>query len=170
MAPQDRELTIIENLCDALGASRGLYVLPFCFKNAQGSRTSHHLIFVSKNFRGYEIMKGIMAKESSTREEGVPTFEYNRVSAQNPLLFELNRPLDDLKGMLLCEYAGQTMTMLKIYEKHNVGRRYVKPNYKEVLTELETEGKIKCDPLAEKRRKGTFADHVQVTFPRKGSK
>lgn len=168
--PRERQLMIIEELCDALGASAGRFVLPFCFKDHRGTRTSHHLIFVSKNFRGYEIMKAIMAKESSMDEQGVPTFEYNPADERFPLLFELNRPLDDLEGMLLSEYSGTALTMLQVYEKHNVGRRYVKPNYKEALTKLETEGRIKCDPPAEERRKGTFADRVRVTFPRKGGK
>jgi hypothetical protein len=32
------------------------------------------LIFVSKHFKGYEIMKIIMAKESSTEDQGVASF------------------------------------------------------------------------------------------------
>ena len=43
----------------------------------RGSRTSHHLIIVSKHFRGYEIMKETIAKESSSAEHGVASFEYN---------------------------------------------------------------------------------------------
>ena len=75
--PQQRELTIIETLCQAIRDSGPEYVLPFRFKNDRGSRTSHHLIFVSKHFKGYEIMKEIMAKESSNAQQGVATFEYN---------------------------------------------------------------------------------------------
>ncbi len=50
LSPVDRELTIIEELSKALGASGSRYVLPFGFRNAGGTRTSHHLIFVSRIF------------------------------------------------------------------------------------------------------------------------
>src|SRR5690606_17151395 len=49
LAPSERELTIVEELCGALIEMGGKYTLPFGFKNATGSRTKHHLIFVSKN-------------------------------------------------------------------------------------------------------------------------
>jgi hypothetical protein len=57
--------------------------------------------------------------------------------------------------------------MTDIYSTHNVGRPFIKPNYKAILLGLEREGKIKTEPPAEKRKKNTFADHVMVTFPRK---
>jgi hypothetical protein len=146
LRPEDRELTVVEELCQALGASKGRFVLPFRFRNQCGSRTTHHLIFVSKHFRGYEIMKGIMAKESSTYQQGVPTFEYSSADRHYPMLFELFRPLDDLEDLLLAEFAGKTMTMNDIYEKHNVGRRYINKNYKDVLTGA---AKIESQPYGE---------------------
>jgi len=53
LSPDDRESCIVEELCDALGANQGRFVLPFGFKNDSGSRTSHHLIFVSKHPLGF---------------------------------------------------------------------------------------------------------------------
>ncbi|MBN1808110.1 MAG: three-Cys-motif partner protein TcmP [Planctomycetes bacterium] len=165
LSPVERELLIVEKLCSALRKLGPEYVLPFRFKDDRGGRTSHHLIFVSKGFKGYEIMKTIMAKECSTEEQGVPSFEYNpvdaRLAARQQLLFQLSRPLDDLGDMLLAEFAGQTLTMLRIYVQHNVDRPYIKRNYKDVLLKLEAEGKISVST----HRKGTFADTVQVTFP-----
>ncbi len=118
-------------------------------------------------------MKGIMAKESSKSEQGVPTFAYNPADAMCPVLFELSRPLDDLADMLLNDFAGQSLTMRHIYERHHVGRRYIAKNYKDALRKLEAEGKIRADPPAEQRRKRkgevTFADGVRVEFlPRGG--
>lgn len=60
MSSADRENSIVEELCKALEAGQGRFVLPFCFKNDNGTRTSHHLIFVSKHVLGYSIMKEIM--------------------------------------------------------------------------------------------------------------
>src|SRR6266403_465781 len=54
LAPADRENAIVEELALALREMGGKYVLPFGFTNERGSRTSHHLIFVSKHFKGYE--------------------------------------------------------------------------------------------------------------------
>jgi len=163
LAPEERELVIVEELSKALQSHGERYVLPFRFRTEKGNRTSHHLIFVSKHFKGYEIMKGIMAKESTEATQGVPSFEYNPALRRQPLLFELSRPIAELAEMLLVEFSGQTLTMHDIYFRHNVGRKYVSKNYKDVLLELEQKGQIQTEPS--KRRKGTFGDNVLVTFP-----
>jgi three-Cys-motif partner protein len=165
--PDDHESLIIEELSKALKEMGGKYVLPFAFKNEQGTRTKHHLIFTSKNFRGYEIMKAIMAKESSEHEQGVPSFEYSPASRNFPFLFALNTPLDDLEEMLLSEFAGQRLPMRHIYEKHSVDKPYIEPNYKKVLINMEISGKINAEPPAKKRRRATFGNSVIVTFPRR---
>ena len=140
LTPQKREVTIIEELCQAIRDSgpESEYVLP-----------------------GYEIMKNIMAKESSNTQQGVATFEYNPADVQQPFLFEFSRPLDDLGDMLLREFAGQKLKMSDIYERHNVNRPYTKKNYKQVLGQLEDQGEI----TASKHRINSFGDKVIVTFP-----
>lgn len=165
LSAEQRELTIVEEIAEALKEMGGKYVLPFTFRNSNGTRTSHHLIFVSKHFKGYEIMKDIMDKESSKHEQGVPSFEYSPADARQPMLFELSRPLEDLEGMLLARFAGRCVTMEQVYQEHNVGTRYVKRNYKEVLRTLEEKGIIEAEPPAAQRKRKTFADHVVVTFP-----
>ncbi len=169
--PYERQLTIINALTDALHELGGKYVLPFGFRNEKGSRTTHHLIFISKNFTGYEIMKRIMAGMSSRKDQGVASFEYSPADERFPWLFSLTLHLDKLSNMLVNQFAGQSLTMEEIYLKHNVGTPYIKPNYKEVLTQLEEQRKITVEPPANTRlrRKGkvTFADHVLVRFPPK---
>ena len=82
-----------------------------------------------------------------------------------PLLFELSRPLDDLEGMLLSSFAGQSKSMRQIYQDHSVDRPYVAKHYKKVLAKLEGEEKIGVtDPKNTKHRRG-FADHLIVHFP-----
>ncbi|MDD5224084.1 MAG: three-Cys-motif partner protein TcmP [bacterium] len=168
----ERELTIIEELCSVLKEAQGQYVLPFCFKNEKKVKTSHHLIFVTKHPLGYEIMKSIMSKYSSSSEQGVPSFVYSAADNKYPLLFELARPLDDLENMIMSEFAGKSLTMKEIYFEHNVGRPYLKNNYKKVLLKLESEGKIITYPPSDQRRKikgeSTFSDGVIVIFPKKG--
>lgn len=170
LSPEEKETLIVEELSEALKEMGGQFVLPFTFRNEKGSRTTHHLIYVSKAFRGYEIMKGIMALESSEADQGVPSFRYSPASERFPLLFSLTTPLEDLEKELLHQFAGKTLTMQDIYLKHNVGRPFISRNYKRALSNLESAGKVQADPRAAQRRmqKGerTFPDHVKVTFPK----
>jgi hypothetical protein len=140
----------------------GTFVLPFRFK--RGARTSHSLIFVSKHFRGYEIMKGIMAGESSTTDQDVPSFAYSPADASTPLLFSLAQPFDKLLKDLPKAFVGKALKMQHVYENHSVDTPYTKTNYKKALMQLEAEGKLTASPSAAERRKGTFADQVMVTF------
>jgi three-Cys-motif partner protein len=169
LRPDQREMVILEELAQALKDLGGKYVLPFRFRNSTGTRTTHCLVFVTKHFKGYEIMKGIMAAESSTLEQGVPSLTYSPADATTPLLFSLSRPLDALEGLLLARFAGRTLTMKRIYETHSVDTPYLDRNYKEVLVRLEAQRRIAANPPATRRpRRGgvpTFADHVEVTFP-----
>jgi hypothetical protein len=116
-------------------------------------------------------MKRVMAKESSSHDQGVPSFEYSPATEKQPLLFELTKPLDLLEKMLLEEFAGQTLTMKAIYDKHNYGRRYIDKNYKDVLTKMEIQRKIVAKPphTVRPKRKGeiTCADSTVFTFPPK---
>ena len=165
LEPGEREVTIVEELVQALKELGAKYVLPFCFKNESGNRTSHHLILATKHPKGYEIMKSIMAGHSSEFHQGVPSFGYCPASAIHPLLFELNRPLDDLEGLLLTRFVGQRISVDEIYQTHNVGRPYLRKNYKEVLRAMEVKGLVRADPPREHRPKNTLADATLITFP-----
>jgi three-Cys-motif partner protein len=167
MKALDRELAIVEGLVDALKEMGANFVLPFRFLNAEGKRTSHHLVFVSKAFKGYEIMKEVMASASSSSNQGVPSFEYSAADERFPKLFELSKPLDQLADDLLADFSGRRISMVDIYNRHNVGRPFIKRNYKAALLKLERAGKITASPS--KRRKDTFADGVLVDFPDQAS-
>jgi len=168
---EEKELTIIEAITEALHDAGAAYVLPFCFKDSHRHCTSHHLILATKHPLGYQIMKDIMARESSSDIQGVPSFEYNPATVRQTLLFEYSRPLEDLEEMLLSEYAGTTHSMREIFERHNIGRRFVSRNYKDALISLERQGKITSNPPANQRQQRksipTFANDVMVTFPNK---
>jgi len=104
----------------------------------------------------------------------VASFGYSPTSAQNQFLFEFSRPLSDLEDMLLTQFAGERLTMFQVYERHNVGRPYIKTSYKRALRRLEAASRIRTEPPAEKRptKQGevTFADNVVVIFPRGAKK
>jgi hypothetical protein len=108
-------------------------------------------------------MKEIMAKESSTHDQGVPSFEYSPADASTPLLFSLQRSLDRLTDELLTTFAGRTVTIVQIYNEHQVDTPYIKKNYKGALLSLVASKRITAKPA--ERRAGTFGDDVVVTFP-----
>jgi three-Cys-motif partner protein len=167
-SPSEREAFILEELAQSLRELGAKFMLPFRFRRADGSRTSHALIFVTKHQLGYKIMKGIMAAESSTEDEGVPSFEYSPADARCPLLFSLARPLEGLANELVDRFAGQRMRVEDVISRHHVGTPFVDKNYKAALSRLEIEGVVEIDPPAEKRRilKGvrTLSDSAVVKF------
>lgn len=162
--PHEREAFIVDEMKQALEEMGGKFVLPFRFRNAEGTRTTHHLFFVSKAFRGYEIMRDIMHAHSQ-KEQGVAKFEYNPADARWPSLFELLRPLEDLEEMLLKDYAGKTVRLLELFERHSVGKPYVLKNYRDVLCRMEQEGKVRMEPPCPPRRKGNHRREGQDHFP-----
>lgn len=167
MTPSERETTIVKEIAKSLNSKGGEYVQSFCFKTEDGRRSSHYLIFVSKNPTAHKIMKDIMAVESTFSAQGVPSFEYNPGDRADHDQLSLFNPLDELAELLLVEFAGKTLTRQQVYDHHSVGTNYIEKNYRDVLIKLETQGKIQTDPPDNKRRKNTFADTVKVTFPSK---
>lgn len=161
-----RENLILDALVEAIKSKGGEFVLPFRFMD-KSNRPTHYLIFVSKHFKGYEIMKEIMAGESSTYDQGVASFAYSPADESSPLLFSLQRPLDDLSTMLLETFAGQSIQVERIYEMHNVDTAFVKKNYKTVLLKMEEHELVTVSTApGKKRRTGTMADHLIIEFPK----
>ena len=167
----ERQTIIIDILTNALGEVGGRYVLPFEFESEHGKRPSHYIIFVSKEFRGYHIMKEVMAGLSSDDGE-VKSFEYVRMkSPQMQLFAELGRThsIAALKDLLAITCAGMTHSVLRVYENNTVGTPYTLKNVKDAIIALESEGRVSVDkPAAKRMRLGkvTLGDERIVTFPR----
>ena len=60
-----RQSIIMDTLTTSLEEVGGQYILPFEFMDDGRGRTSHYVIFVTKRFRGYDIMKENMISLSS---------------------------------------------------------------------------------------------------------
>jgi three-Cys-motif partner protein len=164
LRPAQREELVLGTLKAGLLAGPGEYVHSFRFMNTKGSRTSHYLVFVSKSFKGYEIMRDIMAKASSYKQGDVPTYVYTP-RIPRPSLFDA-LILEDLKADLVREFAGQRLAVRELFERHSPGRRFILPNYKTVLRQLEAEGRVDAAPAADKRKRNTLGDDVVLIFPR----
>lgn len=171
LSPEERQSTIINELAEALREVGGRFVLPFEFKSRHGERTSHHIIFVSKEFLGYHLMKEVMFGLSSDDAE-VRSFEYIPVkSPQLRLLFDLAKPhgIETLKNILVRSCAGNAFTVWQVYERCSVDTPYTLRNVKDAIKALEAEEKVFVDTPADKRPKRhgevTLADKRVVTFP-----
>ena len=124
-------------------------------------------------------MKEIMYKESQDKTQGVAKFGYVRqVSAEKtPLLHLMNTPLSDFGRQLCAGYAGRSLSRKALredYDKFYPRNLFVDKNWRDVLSELEIEGKITCARPRHLRRvqKGevTFSENTVVTFPAKETK
>jgi three-Cys-motif partner protein len=167
LAPSDREKRILGSLSDSLKEMGGKFVLPFRFRGGKGERISHHLIFVTKHVKGYNIMKEIMANASSSQYQGVASFEYSPSEAIQPYLLAPFTPLNDLMKDIVTTFSGKSLTMIELFDNHNIGTNYTKKNYKHALIQLEQEGIVSTSPPPDKRKRNTMGDNVKITFPLK---
>lgn len=167
LKPREREERTLQEIRSALRESYGKFFLSFRFKYDVGTRTSHYLIFASKNFKGYNIMKHVMGKHSSTHIHGVPSFEYNPPIVRHQMLLDLINPIADLSTMLLQDLQGRTLSFKDLYEKHSVGRNFLRSNYQDALLSLEEKRVISAVPSERQKRNGrkTLADTVMLSFP-----
>ncbi len=172
--PSEQELTIVEEMCQAIKGMGKRFILPFRFRDEKGTRTSHHLIFVSKDFLGYDTMKQIMARYSSNSTQGVASFEYNPTptlfsvdfnpaSANQPFLFQFSQPLEGLENLLMEKFSGQTISFKDLYQQHSVSTPYREPDYRTVLKGMEKKGKITVN-RPNGLRKGSFKDEFKIYF------
>lgn len=167
-SPARREVLVLTALTDALKELGGKFVVSFRFRMDDADRTTHYLVFVSKRFLGYEIMRDVMAKASSTIIDGVASFEYN----SNRLLFLPDgRSVEALAESLMTDLAGTMMTVAQVFELHSPDKLYVMSNYREALLRLEAAGRVTMAPPAAERRlykgKPSLREDVTITFPRR---
>lgn len=180
MKPDEREEILIEAFIEAVTEDLGYeYIIPYVIEKEDKDRTSHYLIFISKRDRGFKIMKEIMYKESQDKTQGIAKFGYVRqVSAEKtPLLHLMNTPRSDFGRQLCADYAGQSLSRKALredFDKFQPRNLFVDRNWRDVLSELEVDGKITCDkPRSERKvQKGevTFGENTVVTFPPKRGK
>jgi three-Cys-motif partner protein len=160
--PRRRERIVLQALKRGLLEVGGKYVRPFRFLNAKG-KTSHHLVFVSKNFKGLEIMRDIMAGMSSRHDDEVASFTYNP-----QMEFERPSPLPRLQARIVDDLARRTMTVRQIFVTHSGDSRFTMKNYQEALRRLEKDGDVKVKRRSKvlvRAGKATMPPNALVTFP-----
>lgn len=165
-----REEVVLNEIAAALMeiANGDVFVLPFRFIRADGARTSHYLIFVSKDIKGYKIMKDVMAKASDADDAGIPYFEHNPTANRQGVLFAVDR-IDALADSLAHRFEGRVLAFEGLYEEHErvmLGTPYLEKHYRQALKRLEREHRIEgisVDP-ARKRRRFTYGPLTRIQF------
>jgi len=170
LGPAARESAILRELSEALATVGGKHSLAFRFKSRLGARTSHYIVFVTKHFRGYDIMKDIMSGVSSDDGQ-VKRFEYVPVKASQLAMFsDSDDPysMTALKQYVGSRLQGMTLSVLVACEKGSVDTPYTSKNVKDALIALELEERLTVDVPPSKRTRGgkvTLGDARVVTFP-----
>ena len=170
MRPWRRVDYCVTMLAEVLKEHGFRYTIAFAFKDETGKRTTHALVYVTKDPKGVEIMKNIMASESSTSNHGVPSFEYNPAAAAASPQLDLSNPISDLAETLRRNYAGAQITVGALISDADPTALYLERNYKDAINRLESTGQIEVDPPAARRQRGgqvTCGPNVVLTFPAK---
>jgi hypothetical protein len=146
----------------------GAIPLIFGFKSDSG-RTSHHLVYASKNRNAAEMMKRILRSASSEVTEGVGSGEHNPRAAEEGLsLFE---GLYEVEDRLLSVFAGRRVTFGSLLQEEQQ-TQYTESNYRDAILKLERDGRVTVVPSAEDRRfqaggeKRTLPQKAAITFMR----
>lgn len=166
---QNRESIIVNEMSEAIQDIGMKYVLPFRFKTEGKNRTSHYIIFASKNITGFNIMKDIMYKIGEKDFNGIGQFEFipscdKQFGNQLSIIDLFSTPFQEFKEALYKRYYGKTISMKYLYEYDSPNTRFVSKQYKKALIELELEGRISCNKPYTQRRKDTLSDSTIIKF------
>jgi three-Cys-motif partner protein len=160
--PRQRERAILRALKSGLREVGGVYVRPFRFLKHNG-RTSHHLIFVSKSFKGLEVMRDVMAGMSSRHDDDVASFAYSP-----QMEFPRRSPLPRLQARITVDLAGRTMTVRQLFVAHSGDGRFTMKNYQEALRRLEKSGAVAVQRPSKRMMhagRPTMPKDARVTIP-----
>jgi len=166
---QNRESIVMNEISEAIRDIGIKYVLPFRFKSIGKERTSHYIIFCSKNSTGFNIMKDIMYSIGEKDFNGIGNFEFipscdKNYFQQLEIVDLFNTTFEDFKHYLCHKYKHKKTTVFNLITSDSPNTKFVKSQYKDALKQLESEGRISCIPDKNNRKKGTLADTVQLLF------
>lgn len=164
----DREKALIELYREQLHEAGNVkYSLSFRVCEGERLKTLYYLIHATNNFKGHSIMKNIMFNQSA---EG--SFAYlgpkDLPERSQMRLFNIN-DIEELKDYLLERFKGETLTYDAIQEKVCTPwyrePPYIDKHYREVLKQLEKDGRIVIERRTSKRSSGLRGEDL-ITFPK----
>ncbi len=170
LAPSQREQVVVTEMKEALTEIGARCALLFRFISAKADRTSHHLLFASKNPKGCMIMKDVMRNRSSSLVQGLGTFEFTGATPvpEQFLIPGLGvGPLDELREDLARKFEGKTVSFKQLLsqDQHPTA---AERNYKDAILQLEDKGRVNIHVYGRPRRrvKGrlTLPGDALITF------
>lgn len=162
LSPSQREPIVINALIEALIEDKGNYVLPFKFYSAEMLRTSHFIVFVTKNNVACKIMKQIMYSNSAKDNDGVATFSFEDSRNFTDGFSQLSifyGPIKDLEQAIISKYSGRTVTVQQLCDEVDCDftNQFVSKNVTDILKRMEHEGQITViSGRKQKMRKGVL--------------
>lgn len=164
----EMERAMLDALAESMRAIDGQTVLTFAFRRRTG-HASHHLAFVSKHTRGFEVAKEAMASCSSWfHDDGIPSLEYVEPGYENTLV-RVNPPtIDGLMGSLAERLGGKTVSVDEAYSSVLFGTPYIRTNVREALVRfVQNHGAtLFSDGQPAKMRGSRFPHNPTVRIPR----
>lgn len=167
-----RRRAVKEVLNAFIRASREIgakYELHLQFNFPYSKRISHHLVFLSKHHRGFDLIKEVMSKES-IKVDGIAQYVYiesSEVSAEQ-LGLDVVGPMGELKEKLLVRFRNSRHKIVDLIETcHKEAWKYTEKNIKDALKLLERDSKKKIvvvPPRGKKRKPGTMGDNNTIIF------
>lgn len=164
--PSERENIILTKFYEAINncynpnnrRNKKLYIFPFRFQFEHKNRTSHYVIFLTKNKIALSIMKEIMWRLDNNKINQIASYEYIPNNNQINIVNMFNTDYTTLKRDILNLLKFKEMEVKKIIN-HFVETIYIGKNIKYALKELEKENKI---TVKGRFRKGTMPDKAII--------
>lgn len=163
---EERERVILNKFSEAINDCyrkdrtnpQKIYVFPFRFQFEDKERTSHYVIFLTKNKLGLKIMKDIMWGLDNNKENQIASFEYipNNNQLKIPNIFNV----EELKIEILNLLSAKDLYVAELTDYY-LESFYIVKNIKTILLELESKNKI---IVKNRKRKNTMPEHALISL------
>lgn len=162
LQPREREDAVLKAMQAGMKELKAK-VEKFTYRSKTGTRTTHHLMYVSRHRLGMSLFKEISAKESTSFHDDVSSLEHNPSDRHGQgILFS---PLEQLEMDLRETFAGMSLTTEQMYHQHHNGKPYVLKNYRQAILNLKEAGLVSIDPSFETHPHGESVPlNIPVTF------
>ncbi len=165
---RSNERAVLKALSASMKAIDGRDILPFAFRRRTG-HASHHLVFVSKHLRGYQVAKEAMGRSSSwSFPDGIPGLEFITPGYDHKLIFDADAPsIDKLKKLLVHRAGGRRLTFQSAYDSVTLGTPYVKRNVRAAIVSLVRDhgAMLLSDGRATKLRGALLPHKCEIVIP-----
>ncbi|MDH4156783.1 MAG: three-Cys-motif partner protein TcmP [candidate division Zixibacteria bacterium] len=146
---------------------REYYVLPYCVEFDQARRPSHYLVFLSKHYLGFKIMRDIMVKYSDVDADGLPLFAFSPkggITHKQKEFFGTRR-MRELADKLHRDFVPRTLRVRKVFDEClKRGYPYQDKHLLKAMEKLRLQRRlVKCE-LSGEREDTPITNKSVVTF------